>query len=117
MIATMDANTKAMQERMNEMEDKIKEEMNADRNADQEDLKEMIEEMMNANKAKMNRYLKKMREEIKSGQVEMRSIVNAWTANLRDDRKDTMSCQVMTAACLDSKEPKQNIRRSLQKMP
>jgi hypothetical protein len=45
-----------------------------------------------------------MREEIKSGQAEMRSIVNAWIADMKKDRKETMSCQVTTEACLDSKE-------------
>jgi DNA anti-recombination protein RmuC len=120
----IDANTKGMQERMNKMKEKIKEDMNANRKANREGLKEMMEEMMNANQAKMNTYLKEMREEIKSGQAEMRSIVNAWMANMRDDGRETVSCQVTMAVCLDSKEPKpeiwnpkQNIRRSLRKMP
>jgi hypothetical protein len=56
----------------------------------------MMEDMMNVN-------LKEMREEIKTGQAEMRSIVNAWIANMRDDQKETMSCQVTTEECLDSK--------------
>jgi hypothetical protein len=51
-----------------------------------------------------NAKLKEMGEEIKSGQAEMRSIVNAWIADMMKDRKETMSCQVTTAACLDSKE-------------
>jgi hypothetical protein len=67
-------------------------------------LKEMMEEMINANQAKMNTNLKEMREEIKSGQANMRSIVNAWIANIKKDKKDTMFCQVKTEACLDSKE-------------
>jgi hypothetical protein len=53
-----------------------------------------------------------LREEIKSGQAEMRSTANAfqekmdtWIANMRDDRKETMSCQLTTEACLESKEP------------
>jgi hypothetical protein len=52
-----------------------------------------------ANQARMNASL---REEIKSGQAEMKSTVNtfqekmdAWISNMRDDRKETMSCQVM----------------------
>jgi hypothetical protein len=52
----------------------------------------------------MNVNLKEMREEIKSDQAEMRSIVNVWIANMRDDRKKTMSSHVTTVACLDSKE-------------
>jgi hypothetical protein len=43
--------------------------------------------MMNANQAKTNENLKEMREEIKSGQAKMRSIVNAWIADLKKDRK------------------------------
>jgi hypothetical protein len=73
----------------------------------------MMEEMMNAN-------LKEMRGEIKSGQAEMRCIVNAWIADMKKKgRKETMSCQVTTAACLDSKELnlKWNIGRSLWRRP
>jgi hypothetical protein len=59
--------------------------MNANRNADQENLKEMTEELMNANQAKKNTNLKEMREEIKSGQEEMISMVNAWLAKTKKD--------------------------------
>jgi hypothetical protein len=34
----------------------------------------------------------------------MRSIVNAWIAYTRDDRKETMSSQVMTVVCMHSEE-------------
>jgi hypothetical protein len=34
----------------------------------------------------------------------MRSIVNAWIADMKDDQEETMSCQVMTETFLDSKE-------------
>jgi hypothetical protein len=51
-------------------------------------------------------------EEIKSGQAEIKSIVNAFQemmdariANIRDNLKETMYCQLTTEACLDSKEP------------
>jgi hypothetical protein len=44
-----------------------------------------MEEIMNANQAKMNTNLKQTREEIKSGQAEMRSIVNAWIADMKKD--------------------------------
>jgi hypothetical protein len=64
----------------------------------------MMEEIMNANQAKMNANLKEMREEIKPGQAEIRSIVNAWIVDMKKDRKDTMSCQITKAVCLDSKE-------------
>jgi sulfopyruvate decarboxylase TPP-binding subunit len=55
----------------------------------QEHMKEMIE----ANQAKTDRQLK-----------EMRSIVNAWIADMRGSRKETMPCQVMMGACLHSEE-------------
>jgi hypothetical protein len=100
----MDANTKAMQERMNDLKDEIKEDRNANRKADRENLKEMMEEMMNANQVKTNAHLKEMREEIKSGQAVIRSIVNTWKADITKDRKETMSCEVTTVACLDSKD-------------
>jgi hypothetical protein len=45
----MDANNKAVQERMNEMKDENKKDMNANRKADPGNLKEMMEEMMNTN--------------------------------------------------------------------
>jgi DNA invertase Pin-like site-specific DNA recombinase len=61
-----DTNTKAMQERMNEMKDEIKDDVDAKRKADRENLKEM-------------------REEIQSGQVELRSIINAWIADMKND--------------------------------
>jgi DNA anti-recombination protein RmuC len=72
-----DTSTKAMQEKMNKMKDEIKEDMNATRKANRETLKEMTEEIMNANQAKTNANLKEVREETKSGQTEIRSIVNA----------------------------------------
>jgi hypothetical protein len=56
------------------------------------------------NQAKMNANLKEMREEIKSGQPEMRSRLNAWVANMRNDQKEMMPCQVTMEACLDSKD-------------
>jgi hypothetical protein len=101
MNSKMDANTKAIQERMNEMNDEIKEDMNANRKAGRENLKEMMEEMMKAIQAKKSEDLKEMREEIKSGQAGIRSIVNIWIADVKKDRKETLSCQVTTEACLD----------------
>jgi hypothetical protein len=51
----------------------------------------------------MNVKLKEMSEEIKSGLAEMRSIVNARIADMKEeDRKEKMSCQVTMAACLHS---------------
>jgi hypothetical protein len=56
---------------------------------------------MDANQEKMNAHL---REEIKSGQAEMRSIVNAWIADMKTDRREAVSCQVTMEGCLHSKE-------------
>jgi hypothetical protein len=62
------------------------------------------EEMMTRMVANQERMNASLREEIKSGQAEMRSIVIAWIANMKDDQKQIMSCQVTTEVCLDSKE-------------
>jgi hypothetical protein len=81
---------------------------------------------MNANQAKTKSNLKEMREDIKPCQAEMRSIpvLNEWIAKMKMNRKETMSCQVKTTACLESYElnqekwnPKWNIRKSLRKRP
>jgi hypothetical protein len=53
-----------------------------------------MKEIMGANQAKTDLKLK-----------EMRSIVNAWIADMKDNRKETMSCQLMMNSCLDCKEP------------
>jgi hypothetical protein len=45
-----------------------------------------------------------MRDEMKSGQAEIRSTVNAWITDMRDGWKETVSCQVTTAAWLETKE-------------
>jgi hypothetical protein len=39
-----------------------------------------------------------MREEIKSGQAEMRSTLTAWIVDMKDDGNEIMSYQVTTAA-------------------
>jgi hypothetical protein len=64
-----------------------------------------VMENIKTNQAKRDINLKEMRDELKSGQAEMRSTVNAWIAGMKDDRREIMSCQVMMEACLDSKEP------------
>jgi hypothetical protein len=69
-----------------------------------EDLLERLEAKIEASQAKTDMKLKKMIEEIKCGPAEMRSIVNAWIVDMEKGRKETMSCQVTTATCLDSKE-------------
>jgi hypothetical protein len=56
----------------------------------------------------MDVNLKEMKEEIKSGQADMKSTGNvfqekmeALIANRRDDRKDIVSCHEKTEACLE----------------
>jgi hypothetical protein len=78
----MNINMKATQERME-----------ADRKSDREDLKGMMEEMMNANQEEK---LARMREGIKSGQAEMKPILDAWLMDVKDGRKETTACQEAT---------------------
>jgi hypothetical protein len=56
---------------------------------------------MDANQERMNAGLS---EEIKFCQAEMKSVVNTWIADMKDVRRETVSCQVTTGACLASKE-------------
>jgi hypothetical protein len=65
------ANTKAMQEDMKAMADG-KEQMKAQVSS--------LVSRLEANQAKTDVNLNEMREEIKSGQAEMRSIVSVWIA-------------------------------------
>jgi hypothetical protein len=77
----------------------MKEMMDANQAKAEANLKEILTRM-DGNQERMNECLT---EEIKSGQAEMMSTANAfqekmdaWIANMRDDRKETMSCQLMT---------------------
>jgi putative ubiquitin-RnfH superfamily antitoxin RatB of RatAB toxin-antitoxin module len=67
--------------------------MNANKKANQgkEDanLKELKKDIK-TNQAKTGVNLREMREEIKSSQAEMRSIINAWMADMKDDRRDNV---------------------------
>jgi hypothetical protein len=85
-----------MQERMNANMKTMQEKADADR-----------EQML----AKMNANTKAMREDIKSGEVEMRSIVghieekmNAWMANMNDGRKERTACHEATEADTEKTE-------------
>jgi hypothetical protein len=102
--AKLEADRNADQEHMQDMLAR----MNASRQDDQEEMKEdllaRLEAKIEANRAKMDVKLQEMSEEIKSGKAEMRSIVNAWIVDTKKDRKEAMSCQVTTAARLESKE-------------
>jgi hypothetical protein len=59
------------------------------------------QEMLAKMETKMDINLKKMTPTVGAFQEKM----DAWIANMRDDQKGTMSSQVTTEACLDSKEP------------
>jgi hypothetical protein len=83
----------------------------AERKAHQEDLQKIMKEIIDANQTKTNNNqeemdvnLKETREEIKFGQAEIKSTVNAFQeemdvsiANRKDDRKEATSCQETTA--------------------
>jgi uncharacterized protein YicC (UPF0701 family) len=90
-IKTNQEDIKTIQENADANYAKMLAKINASRNDDPEDLKEIMEKMMTIN-------LMEIREEVKSGQAEMRSTVSACRANTRDDLKETMSSQVMTEA-------------------
>jgi hypothetical protein len=84
LLAKMDANQagmKAMQEQMDSNQEKAE--------AEQEEIKGM----MNATHERMVAFTKSMREDIKSGQEEIRCIVDAWMTDVNDDRKETTACQ------------------------
>jgi hypothetical protein len=61
----------------------------ADRKADREETKAYREDL----------------KEIKSGQAELRSIVNAWLTDMRNTPKETMACQETMEARLEEKKP------------
>jgi hypothetical protein len=96
----------------------IKEDMKANQakpdahgEADREHMQQMMtkietdqEEMMARMDANQERMNASLRRKIQSGQAEMRSIVNAWIVDMKDDRREIMSYQVTSEACLDSKE-------------
>jgi uncharacterized protein (DUF885 family) len=79
-------------------------EMKADRKADKENLKEMMKSTQETIKANT----KSLREDIRTGQVEIRFIVVAFQemtyasiVNRKNDWKDRMSCQETTEAHLE----------------
>jgi hypothetical protein len=71
----------------------------ADRRTDRDEMKQKIKANQEQMLAKMEANTKAIREDIKTGQAEMRSTVGAieekmdvWTANMTDDRKERTSC-------------------------
>jgi hypothetical protein len=94
----------AMREEMNANQEKTHaklEKAEVDRRTDKE---QMLAEILGKADADRKAYREDLKE-IKSGQAEMRSIVNAWLTDMRISRKETMACQEMTQARLECKEP------------
>jgi hypothetical protein len=56
----------------------------------------MLEARIETNRGKDREDLKEMREEIKSGQAEMRSTLDEWLMDLKDGRKETTACNEAT---------------------
>jgi hypothetical protein len=54
------------------------------------------EEMQAEISARLDTNLKEMREEIKSGQAEIRCTLDEWLMNLKDGRKETTACNEVT---------------------
>jgi hypothetical protein len=83
---------------LKEITDEIKEDMYANGKADQEEMRTNQEDLLARMEVKTDtnqeRTNASLREEIHSGPAEMRSMVNAWIADMKDDRRETMSCQV-----------------------
>jgi hypothetical protein len=57
-----------------------------------------------------------MSEDIKSGQAEMKFIVNAWIADMKEDRKGRTACQEATEANPEKMEPIDRAITILEKM-
>jgi hypothetical protein len=55
-----------------------------------------LEAKIVTNREKERHDLKEMREEIKSGQAEMRSTIDEWLMYLKDGRKETTACNKAT---------------------
>jgi hypothetical protein len=111
----MKANTKAMQERMERQigsllsdRDEFKQEIRADR----EQMLAKMEANTKATQARMDATLKDLKEDIISGEAEVRFIVRAFhekmdtcVASWRDDREETMPCEETMEPCLECEEP------------
>jgi hypothetical protein len=84
-------------------------EINADKIADRECMKQMMAEMNAKTDGKQEEMLARMREDIKSGQAEMRSTLDVWLMDLKDGRKETTACNGATET-----EPNPGIMQSIQ---
>jgi hypothetical protein len=61
--------------------------------------------IMDATQERMGANTKSMLEDIKSGQEEIGSIVDAWMTDVNDDRKETVYCQETMEANTEKTEP------------
>jgi hypothetical protein len=93
--------------------------MEADRKTDQEETRASQEQMASlvsqteANQAKTDINLNEIREEIKSGQTDMSSIVDAWITDKKDGRKETTACHEATEADTEKTEPDPRMMHSI----
>jgi hypothetical protein len=111
----MEANTKPMQERLERYigsllsdKDELKQEIRTER----EQMLAKMEVNTKVTQERMDANLKDLKENIKSGQAKVRSVVkvfyekmDACVANRRDDREETMSCQEVMEPRLECEEP------------
>jgi hypothetical protein len=85
-----------------------------------EDLLARLEAKIELNQAKADVKIKETSKEIKSGQVEMRSIVTVWIADLNDGQKERTACQekmepnpgMMQSTEEHQKAPKEDVGRT-----
>jgi hypothetical protein len=96
--ANLEADRKADQEHMQDMLAR----MDADRKDDREEMKG---DLLARLEAKMDLKLKETSKEIKSGEAQMRAIVNAWIADMMENRKERTAFQEATDANPKKMEP------------
>jgi hypothetical protein len=82
-----------------------REERRANRKIDKEEINTNNKTIMAEIQAKADVNLKEMRKEIKSGQAGLRSMLNAWLTDIKNDRKETMAFLEKTKARLEVEEP------------
>jgi hypothetical protein len=100
---------KARQRRMERQMDSLLSVLQTDRRTDRDEIKQEIRSCQEH----MDVKLKEMREEIKYGQAEMRSIVDAWMTNVNDARRKTTACQETTKANTEKTEPDPGMMQSI----
>jgi hypothetical protein len=127
-IAEMKADRKVYQEKMMAERKADQEKWQTERKAHKNEPQKMMKEMMDAKQTKtddnqegMEVDLKETKEEIKSGEAEMKSTVNAFQermdtsiANRKDGRKGRTSCQEATKADTQKTEPGPRMMQSVE---